>query len=224
MQLRGERYWTSGPLVKQTFKFMEINYPHRDYKYNLSYTSNDDEKYFTFYAVAKSSKSPMLILSPNGGIKVEFILFNYRSSPDGFCYGYEKENGCVISELPSCRNELEKFEDKRAYFGTKTNLIIHASSDPSLSDCMKFCWKKCNCIGFSSEDSITGMGCNIFTGSNEYKVDERGSVELVYLLVPRYSDTDTPPTINKPSKGRVCCNSYNSLWFLIYSFSSRCAS
>ncbi|KAK1375040.1 Receptor-like serine/threonine-protein kinase [Heracleum sosnowskyi] len=198
MQRRGKRYWTSGPLIENNFKYMRINHPDDDYKYNLSFISNDDEKYFTFYAVAESSKSPMLVLSPNGGISVEYIELNFRVSPIGFCYGYEADNGCVISKLPECRSDLEKFEDKRASLGSKTSTIQRDSSESSLSDCMIFCWKYCSCIGFSSEISTNGMRCNFLTGSKEYRVDERGSVDLVYLLVSENSTV----RVNKPTKGK----------------------
>lgn len=204
MQRRGERYWTSGPLIKNNFKYMRINYPDDDYKYNLSYISNDDEKYFTFYDVSESSKSPMLALSPNGGISVEYIELNFRVSPVGFCYGYEADNGCVISKLSGCRSDLEKFEDKRASLGSKTSTIQRDSAESSLSDCMMFCWKHCSCIGFSSEMSTNGMRCNFLTGSNEYRVDERGSVELVYLLVSENSTVK----LNKPTKGKVVADKF----------------
>lgn len=144
MQRRRERYWTSGPLIKNNFKYMRINYPDDDFKYNLSYISNDDEMYFTFYNVAESSQSPMLLLSPNGGISVEYIELNFRVSPIGFCYRYEADNGCAIFKLSGCRSDLEKFEDKRASLGSKTNTIQRDSAESGLSDCMMFCWKHCS--------------------------------------------------------------------------------
>lgn len=202
MHRRGNSYWTSGTLENQTFKFMGINYLYDQYHYNLSYISNDDEKSFTFNAIGETSMSPMLVLSPNGGVRVEYMSINFRDSPDDFCYGYESHNGCVLSNLPKCRSKIEKFEDKRAIFGPKTSIYLNFSSGPSLSDCMERCWKECDCLGFSSFSSITGMGCNILIGSNEYKIDERGSVELIYLLVSVNSSGGSSPKIVKSSKGK----------------------
>ncbi|KAM7493835.1 hypothetical protein LguiB_028444 [Lonicera macranthoides] len=99
-----------------------------------------------------------------------------------FCFGYESENGCVISNLPRCRSNKVKFEEKRADF-VNAKVSADENSSSSISDCLEICWNDCNCVGFSSVLFNTGTGCTIYTGDKKCVVDDHGETELKYVLI-----------------------------------------
>ncbi|KAI8547010.1 hypothetical protein RHMOL_Rhmol07G0163300 [Rhododendron molle] len=174
---RGERYWTSGPLKDQNFEYMYD--PWTLYYYNFGVVSNNDEKYLTFSSINVSLW--MWELNPKG--EIEDVPNGRTYGPkDGFCYGYESVPAvCVTSELPRCRSNNDKFEEKRADFLPS---IAASENDEntslSLSDCMERCWNVCNCVAFTV-NSI-GRGCITWRGKLEYREDNPDAVKK-YVLV-----------------------------------------
>ena len=193
MHRRGERYWTSGTLKDQTFKYMSAL--NMGMYFNLSYTSTNDEKYFTFNRISGSLW--MLRLDSDGQIAEG--LSRLRFGPFKFCYGYESDDGCVTSELPHCRRRNDNFTQKRVYFLPDiTTRQDDDNSSLSFIDCMERCWNECNCVAFNVYSN--GTGCITWTGRSEYKEDDV-NIDPLYLLL-------RDP---KSSKGKciflVICNS-----------------
>ncbi|XP_052211256.1 G-type lectin S-receptor-like serine/threonine-protein kinase At1g67520 isoform X2 [Diospyros lotus] len=172
---RGVRYWASGTLKNQSFEFMYVNLDWDPYHYILNYTSNNDEKFFSFsppdgsifsFSPPDGSNLWMWQLTPIGGILDAHRYFRIED----FCYGYQSNDGCVNSERPQCRRSNDKFVKKRARFsGSDTSNQYDNNSSLNISDCMKKCWNDCNCISFA--DYSDGTGCITTTGSSEYLVE-----------------------------------------------------
>ncbi|KAK3037665.1 hypothetical protein RJ639_030442 [Escallonia herrerae] len=184
MRRRSELYWTSGSLNGQTFKFMvPLNAPYSPNNYSLSDMYSDEVKYFSFNAV--DGNTPMWILRPDGQI-VDGDS-NLIFTPFEFCYGYQSNDGCVTdSDLPVCRSQGDKFEEKNGDFEpAQIAITSDDNSSLSLSDCMERCWISCNCVGFASNSN--GTGCSMWTGKNEFRVNERGVAVSKYVLVPQDS-------------------------------------
>ncbi|XP_052211258.1 G-type lectin S-receptor-like serine/threonine-protein kinase CES101 isoform X2 [Diospyros lotus] len=174
---RGVRYWASGTLKNQSFEFMYVNFPWSQYNYTLSYTSNNDEKFFSF-SPPDGSSLWMWQLTPTGGI-LEGPTSLYFKNGD-FCYGYQSNDGCVNSVRPQCRRSNDKFVQKRALFsGSDTSHQYDNNSSLSISDCMEKCWNNCSCISFG--DYSNGTGCITTTGSLENLV-ENVNYMTVYVL------------------------------------------
>nr|XP_027084399.1 G-type lectin S-receptor-like serine/threonine-protein kinase CES101 [Coffea arabica] len=187
IRLRGEDYWTSGPWNDQTFQFLQtLTASYNMFHNNLTFTSTIDSIYFTFQSIGSSLS--MLELTPDGEI-LDDATSLFVSPYEKFCYGYESDNGCVSSALPSCRGNKDKFELKSAYFVDGDSNYDNNSS-LSLSDCMKRCWNDCNCDAFASNSN--GTGCITWTGGKQYQIDESGQTVKKYVLVKA-----------KKSKGRA---------------------
>lgn len=178
---RGEIYWTSGAWNDQGFPFLpSFRDSATTYQYNLNLVSGTDGMFFQFEATKGSF--PSLELSSDGAISAGdgSIYTRYNK----FCYGYGGDDGCVSSQLPECRKDSDKFEQKRGDFidlsGTSTSYYDNASI--SLGDCMQKCWEHCSCVGFTSLNS-NGTGCRIWNGKRDFRVDESGNAVQRYVLV-----------------------------------------
>ncbi|KAA8525100.1 hypothetical protein F0562_007036 [Nyssa sinensis] len=175
---RGEVYWNSGLLRDQSFDFMpEWNAGSDMFHYNISYVSNNDERFIIFDAAHQNL--PMWILNPNGQI---LDAANSRSlGPADFCYGYESDNGCANSLVPNCRGHNDRFEQRRGYFvGNSDTGGYDDNSSLSLSDCMERCWNNCTCLGFTNNSN--GTGCIIWSGNLEYREDNPNNT-IINVLV-----------------------------------------
>ncbi|KAM3264037.1 hypothetical protein P3L10_001031 [Capsicum annuum] len=173
---RGKVYWTSGAWNDQGFPFLNTIY---QYYFNL--VSDKDGMFIQLKD--RVGGFPSLELFPDGSIigghGPIFTRFNK------FCYGYESDGGCVSSQLPACRKDGDKFEQKRGDFtdisDTSTNYYDNASS--SLGDCMQKCWELCSCIGFTTI-SDNGTGYQIWKGKKgDFEIDETGNALQRYVLV-----------------------------------------
>ncbi|KAK2995332.1 hypothetical protein RJ640_001854 [Escallonia rubra] len=185
MRRRSELYWTSGRLDNQTFEFMVmLNAPFSEYSYRLSDVYSDEVKYFSFNAV--DGNTPMWTLTPDGRIVDGDSSLIFTPFLE-FCYGYQSNDGCVAdSDLPVCRSQNDKFEMKIGDFEPAQIAITYDdNSSLSLSDCMERCWNSCDCVGFLSNSN--GTGCIMWTGKNEFKVDEGGAAVRKYVLVSQDS-------------------------------------
>ncbi|KAK9290625.1 hypothetical protein L1049_008797 [Liquidambar formosana] len=183
---RGMLYWTSGVLANQSFEFMPT-LP----KPFLTHVSNQDEKYMTFSAT-DSNTSRWLLLP--GGLLVDEGN-NILNGLNDFCYGHEKDNGCVSARLPQCRTQNEKFQRKSGSFvDAQTNEVVSPTaadynSSLGVSDCWAKCWNDCDCVGF---DNIMGIGvyrsgCRIWSGNFKFQQDLSGALPAKYVLVSESS-------------------------------------
>ncbi|KAE9459252.1 hypothetical protein C3L33_08844, partial [Rhododendron williamsianum] len=136
-------------------------------------------------------------LTPKGRIDDEANTRSYGSKDNVFCYGYESVfTGCVTSELPRCRSNNDKFEEKRVYFtNTMATSEYEENTSLSLSDCMERCWNVCNCVAFTVPYS-NETGCQTWRGKLEYQ-DDNPDVPKIYVLVRGSSSKgdcqSTPP-------------------------------
>ncbi|KAA8525094.1 hypothetical protein F0562_007042 [Nyssa sinensis] len=174
---RGEVYWSSGLLRDQSFHFIPAWNAGSDmFHYNISYVSNNDERFIIFDAAHQNL--PMWILTPNGQI---LDAANSRFiGPADFCYGYESDNGRANSLVPDCRGHNDRFEQRRGYFVGNSGSYDDNSS-LSLSDCMERCWSDCTCLGFINNSN--GTGCIIWSGNLVQREDNNPNSMIIYVLV-----------------------------------------
>ncbi|MCD7461673.1 hypothetical protein HAX54_046797 [Datura stramonium] len=183
---RGKIYWTSGAWNNQGFPFLPLFHDYDAnnqfiiYQYNLNLVSDKDGMFFQFDAMEGSFPSLELNSDKNilGGDNLIYTIFR------DFCYGYESENGCVSTQLPECRKDGDKFEQKRGGFIHTSGITTKFYDDAniSLGDCMQKCWEHCSCVGFSTT-SFNGTGCFILNGNRDFRVDESGNAVQTYVLV-----------------------------------------
>ncbi|XP_049415433.1 G-type lectin S-receptor-like serine/threonine-protein kinase CES101 isoform X2 [Solanum stenotomum] len=182
---RGEVYWTSGAWNDQGFPFLpSFRDSATTYQYNLNLVSGTDGMFFQFEATKGSF--PSLELFSDGAIAAGDGSIYTRFNK--FCYGYGGDDGCVSSQLPECRKDSDKFEQKKGDFidlsGTTTSYYDNASI--SLGDCMQKCWEHCSCVGFTTHNN-NGTGCLIWNGKRDFRVDESGNAVQSYVLVSQKS-------------------------------------
>nr|XP_043607620.1 G-type lectin S-receptor-like serine/threonine-protein kinase CES101 [Erigeron canadensis] len=178
---RGQPYWTSGDLINnQTFEFMAVNSPFSRYQYNLSYTYNNEQRYFSFESI--NGVKPFWYLDPRG-----YILdgdTNQFWTPE-FCYGFDG-NGCVAdSNLSQCRSQDDKFSLLNGDFAPgMTTSSYDDNSTINFSDCMMRCWNDCGCLGFTTHSTETG--CITWAGTkpiSNFSVDVQGTSVPKYVLI-----------------------------------------
>ncbi|CAI9095194.1 OLC1v1031078C1 [Oldenlandia corymbosa var. corymbosa] len=187
---RGVIYWTSDPWNNQGFPLLPLlNASSNRFVEKLNLTSADDGMFFTFETMGTSLS--MLTLSPEGQI-VDVANNGLIVSPyKDFCYGYERDNGCASSGLPTCRSNKTAFQSKSGSF-VGDNGDSDANSSISLSECMEKCWKDCNCNGFTVNSN--GTGCITWTKTKKFRIDESGQTMKKYVLAAEI--------IGKLSKGK----------------------
>ncbi|KAF3654311.1 G-type lectin S-receptor-like serine/threonine-protein kinase [Capsicum annuum] len=143
---RGKVYWTSGAWNNQGFPFLPFSHNSATnnevtniYQYNLNLVSDKDGMFFR-YDTSQGSY-PSLALNSDGDILggYSFIYTLFRD----FCYGYEREDGCVTTQLPDCRKDEDKFERKSGDFIHTSSITTEFYDDASISivDCMQKCWE-----------------------------------------------------------------------------------
>ncbi|PHU28815.1 hypothetical protein BC332_00908 [Capsicum chinense] len=193
---RGKVYWTSGAWNNQGFPFLPFSHNSATnnevtniYQYNLNLVSDKDGMFFQ-YDTSQGS-FPSLALNSDGDILggYSFIYTLFRD----FCYGYEREDGCVTTQLPDCRKDGDKFERKSGDFIHTSSITTEFYDDASISivDCMQKCWERCSCVGFTTT-SGNGTGCRIWNGNRDFRVDESGNAVQRYVLVSPKSSKEKP--------------------------------
>ncbi|XP_016440490.1 G-type lectin S-receptor-like serine/threonine-protein kinase CES101 isoform X1 [Nicotiana tabacum] len=177
---RGGVYWTSGSWRNQGFPFLTaLNDSFNRYQYNLSLVSEKDGVFFQFDAPEGSF--PSLEFSSNGAIIGGGEDGRIYALYNEFCYGYESDDGCVSTQLPECRKDGDKFEQKSGDFIDRSYNNYYDNASISLGDCMQKCWEDCSCVGFTTSSAETG--CVIWSGNGEFQVDESGNTVKKYVLV-----------------------------------------
>ncbi|XP_059656944.1 G-type lectin S-receptor-like serine/threonine-protein kinase CES101 [Cornus florida] len=200
---RGERYWISGDLKDQSFKYMPLlNANYFPFHYNLSYVSASDGSYFTFPVADERMQWD---LKPNGQIVAsDFIITPYE-----FCYGYQSDNGCANFPVPICRSHGKTFQQRRA------NSLGDPHSDQnrslSIHDCMKSCWNNCSCTGFSSFED--GVGCTFWSGRFTNSLELVPNTVMKYVLVAGASTIGRGDELNSSASPLVSEGGYFALGF-----------
>ncbi|KAL3361741.1 hypothetical protein AABB24_014554 [Solanum stoloniferum] len=178
---RGKVYWTSGAWNNQGFPFLPLFHDSATiYQYNLNLVSDKDGMFLQFDATEGSF--PSLALNSDGDILGGY-RFTYTLFKD-FCYGYESEDGCFSSQLPECRKDGDKFEQKSGDYIHTSSITTEFYDNASISivDCMQKCWENCSCVGFTTA-SGNGTGCRIWNGNGDFRVYESGNAMQRYVLV-----------------------------------------
>uniref|UniRef100_M1AJH2 Receptor protein kinase n=1 Tax=Solanum tuberosum TaxID=4113 RepID=M1AJH2_SOLTU len=177
---RGKVYWTSGAWNNQGFPFLPLFHDSATiYQYNLNLVSDKDGMFLQFDATEGSF--PSLALNSDGDILGGY-RFTYTLFKD-FCYGYESEDGCFSNQLPECRKDGDKFEQKSGDFIHTSSITTEFYDNASISivDCMHKCWEHCSCVGFTTASS-NGTGCRIWNGNGDFRVYESGKTWIWIVI------------------------------------------
>ncbi|KAK9289791.1 hypothetical protein L1049_007951 [Liquidambar formosana] len=187
---RGELYWASGVLINQSFEFMSLlNMAGRTTSHhNLSYVSNEEEKYLEisapYYVPDYYSNMSRWVLNPYAQI-VDGGSGDLLNGLSGFCNGYM---GCASARLPKCpKNDSFQIKSGR-FLDARTNLAVDVASDEKnsslgIGDCWAKCWNDCQCFGFDYYANEVGTGCLIWSGNLKFEPDLTGGTVVKYVLV-----------------------------------------
>ncbi|PWA83384.1 Apple-like protein [Artemisia annua] len=190
---RGQLYWTSGNLTKESFESRyTLNAP-----YKPVYTYNNKQHFITYIMDQGSGYEvgdaviPKWILVPEGQ-----ILLAGTSSlwTPYFCYG--AGDGCVETSLPQCRRKDDKFTYQNGEFPPGMRTDIDSNSSLGIGDCSDMCWNKCSCVGFTSSNN-NGTGCVFWSGDDSFIVDPNEKSSSIYVGSKILINTSA----NSPSTG-----------------------
>ncbi|XP_020535352.1 G-type lectin S-receptor-like serine/threonine-protein kinase CES101 [Jatropha curcas] len=152
----GDLYWTSGTWEDGRFSLShELAYQDQ---YHFRYVSNENEKYFTYYANDATTSFPMLSIN-------DFILSSGFANPLISCrssYDYMNTVGCVDQKHPICWKHVSDFEYTRGFvFGDVFK--FNESDNLSINDCLEKCLRNCSCVAYAPTNEIDGTGCEIWS-------------------------------------------------------------
>ncbi|KAL9460491.1 hypothetical protein AB3S75_003652 [Citrus x aurantiifolia] len=117
----------------------------------FSYTSNKQEKYFTYSVKGNVTLFPRLRIMADGTLATH--------------NGKEK----LINGYPVCRNASSDFKTITALTGDISNdgFTFKESDNMTINDCQLACQKNCSCIAFASPNENNKTGCQIWSeGTN----------------------------------------------------------
>nr|XP_033511297.1 G-type lectin S-receptor-like serine/threonine-protein kinase CES101 isoform X3 [Nicotiana tomentosiformis] len=177
---RGEVYWTSGTWRNQGFPFLSaLNDSSNRYQYNLSLVSEKDSVFFQFDAPEGSFPSFELSLNVaiHGGGEDGCVYTLYNE----FCYGYESD-GCVSTQLPECRKDGDKLEQKSGDFIDTSNTNDYDNASISIGDCMQNCWEHCSCVGFTTTGNGTVIAFKLKTGNMHSSMKKKTKIQRLNKL------------------------------------------
>ncbi|PWA62452.1 Apple-like protein [Artemisia annua] len=171
---RGQLYWTSGNLTKESFES----------RWNTSnakpvYTYNNKQRFITYIMDQGFDYEVDVADIPMWGLLPEGRLGELTSNVwTPYCYGAGE--GCVETRLPQCRRKDDKFTYQNGEFPPGMRTDIDSNSSLGIGDCSDMCWNKCSCVGFSSSNT-DGTGCVFWSGDDSFIVDPTEKSSSIYV-------------------------------------------
>lgn len=147
----GNPYWTSGSWNNSYFKSSlgQVNF-----FCNFSYTSSENETYFSFSTVEINSPQLTIdymgILSDGGGTLVDC----------GTAFSYLSER-CVAPELPKCRSSNDTFSQDYSSLVAIDGFKFNEGDNLTHMDCEAKWLNKYSCVAYASVNEDAQTGCEI---------------------------------------------------------------
>ncbi|PIM98813.1 Serine/threonine protein kinase [Handroanthus impetiginosus] len=159
MWWRGNAYWTSGLWDKDNFNNTVFLYDYFDVL-NLTYISNENEKYWTYSIKGNMGWGKISMLS-EGSIEIIMPPFAGQSFQCPLSKNVRPlPRGCLMEMLPKCRKDVLEFQEWQGSIGG-SGYRYDQNENMSLFDCEVKCRQNCSCIAFASLNN-DGTGCEIF--------------------------------------------------------------
>ncbi|KAH9714398.1 G-type lectin S-receptor-like serine/threonine-protein kinase [Citrus sinensis] len=133
----------------------------------FSYTSNKQEKYFTYSVKGNVTLFPRLRIMADG------ILATHN--------GKER----LIEGYPVCRNASSDFKTITALSGDISNdgFTFKESDNMTINDCQLACQKNCSCIAFASPNENNKTGCQIWSEGTNFTDAVFANPVFTYRLI-----------------------------------------
>ncbi|KAK0597150.1 hypothetical protein LWI29_022259 [Acer saccharum] len=140
---RGEVQWTIG----------EFNWSVDSY-YKLRYTSNELEKYFSYFVEDDVTSFPSLQIDLHGVLKDDrgFLL---SCSESGYC------GSCM--NRAKCNRGSSNFEIKSGLMSSVDGTKFRKSDNMTLYDCRIKCYRNCSCVAFAFTNRENYTRCEIWS-------------------------------------------------------------
>ncbi|KAJ0007578.1 hypothetical protein Pint_29815 [Pistacia integerrima] len=166
----GDAWWRSG--LWQNGNVSSFFDSKRDYSF--SYTTNEQEKYFSYSVNEDVTSFPILQISSTGA------LIN------------DQESSVANSQddYPDCRAKLTYFDIRTGCTsgkGFKFNMTI--------AHCKAKCMKNCSCVAFASTNKINDTGCEIWSRETKFIESSSHDSRQIYMevVIPKRSNAEKNP-------------------------------
>ncbi|XP_044496561.1 uncharacterized protein LOC123218967 [Mangifera indica] len=155
------RLWRNG-LSSSSF----INSQSYHFVYNFIYTTNEQEKYFSYSVNEDNTSFPILKISSIGDLKddvgslVTNELDDYRYCGEGYTY-YNAREGFMSGEG-------FQFKD---------------IDNMTIDHCKAKCMKNCSCVAFASTNANNNTGCEIWSRGSDFTDSLSSNYRTIYMEV-----------------------------------------
>ncbi|KAI9159853.1 hypothetical protein LWI28_002573 [Acer negundo] len=154
----GEVQWTSGLWPNgEEFKSWV------DRGYNFSYTSNEQEKYFSYSVKEDVTSFPSLQIGQYGDL-------------------YD-DSGFSITDIAICNRGSSYFEVKSGLMSSVDGTKFRESNNMTLFDCRLKCDKNCSCVAYAATNRENETGCEIWSRGTKFIKSHTDDSRTIYLEV-----------------------------------------
>ncbi|KAK0596135.1 hypothetical protein LWI29_013090 [Acer saccharum] len=151
----GEVQWTSGLWSNEEFKSWV------DRSYNFSYTSNEQEKYFSYSVKDDVIPFPRLQIDQYGDLHAD--------------------SGFYITDSTICNRGSSYFDVKSGLMSSVDGTKFRESDNMTLHDCRLKCYKNCSCVAFAATNTENKTGCEIWSRGTKFIKSHTDDSRTIYL-------------------------------------------
>ncbi|KAK0598347.1 hypothetical protein LWI29_033898 [Acer saccharum] len=165
----GEVRWTSGLWPNGEFKSWV------DRGYNFSYTSNEQEKYFSYSVKDDVTSFPTLQITDDGSLNDDGG-FSMLCSKEGRHCG-------SITDSAICNRGSSYFDVKFGLMSSGDGTKFMESDDMTLDDCRLKCFKNCSCVAYAATYRENITECEIWSRGTKFIKSHTDDSRTIHLEV-----------------------------------------
>ncbi|TXG69069.1 hypothetical protein EZV62_004004 [Acer yangbiense] len=170
---RGQVDRTSGHLLNGKFKLWDAS------GYKFRYTSNEQEKYFTYSVSEDITSYPMLQIDWGGNLVDDSHLVDDSSLPITPCSVFDEY--CESDKrFRMCNSIYYSFSSSFGMMsgdGTK----FRESDNMTLDDCRLKCYMNCSCVAYAATNRENDTGCEIWSRGTAFIESNDGNSREIYV-------------------------------------------
>ncbi|KAM4111471.1 hypothetical protein ACJW30_05G070100 [Castanea mollissima] len=172
--LHGVIYWTSGYVNSSSFRLTNS-------RYSFDYTSNENETYLNYPAVADIylSINYLGVLFDDKG-----VIVNCTSASS-----YLNE-GCVAKENHQCRSLNETFSRVLGSWDDIDGFKFNEGDNLTLTYCEAKCLNNCSCVAYASTNEENQIGCEIWSTGPGIASTDASMRRTIYFLAKNIANGD----------------------------------
>ncbi|KAK0598091.1 hypothetical protein LWI29_031569 [Acer saccharum] len=166
----GEVQWTSGLWSNEEFKSWV------DRGYNFSYTSNEQEKYFSYSVKDDVISFPTLQIDQKG----------YLNDDSGFSMACSEEGrdcGPCMNSSAMCNRYSSYFVPKFGLMSFVDGTKFRESDNMTLYDCGLKCYQNCSCVAYAAANRENETGCEIWSRGTKFIKSHINDSRYIYFEV-----------------------------------------